>query len=87
MAKLPVAWRGTVDGWRTVKLREDVEAILALDSEFSMFMQAEKERTQRTLQQAKMLKYLATLIAFFVLGIAIVGIILLIRRNPHIIPH
>jgi hypothetical protein len=87
LEKLPKAWRGPATGWLTVKLRDNVEAVLSADKEFAMFMQSEKQRTQRTLQQAKFFKFLATLIAFAVLAIAAAGIIMMIRRNPQIIPH
>lgn len=87
LEKLPKAWRSADSGWLTLKLRDDVEALLSADKEFAIFMQAEKERTQRTLQQAKFLKLLATLIAFAVLIVAIAGIVMLVRRNPHFLPH
>jgi hypothetical protein len=87
LEKLPKIWKGPTTGWLTLKLRDDVEALLSADQEFALFMQSEKQRTQRTLQQAKVLKMLATLIALAVLVIAAAGIIMMIRRNPHLIPH
>ncbi len=87
LEKQPKVWRALEGGWLTLKLRDDVEALLSADKEFAVFMQSERERTQRTLQQAKFLKLLATLIAFAVLFLAIAGIVMLVRRNPQILPH
>ena len=81
-AKLPALWRNLPGNWLTVKLREDVEGLLLLDKEFAAFKESEKQRTQRAFQQAKLLKTIATLIAFLVLGLVFAGAFLLLRRNP-----
>jgi N-acetylglutamate synthase-like GNAT family acetyltransferase len=80
--KLPALWRNLPGNWLTIKLREDVEALLSLDKEFAAFKESEKQRTQRAFQQAKLLKTIATLIAFLVLGLVFAGAFLLLRRNP-----
>jgi N-acetylglutamate synthase-like GNAT family acetyltransferase len=87
LAKMPAPWRNGDAPWLTLKLRDNVEALLSADHEFAMFMQAEKQRTARTMQQAKLLKMIATLIAIAILVVAAVGIFMLIRRNPQILPH
>jgi N-acetylglutamate synthase-like GNAT family acetyltransferase len=83
--KLPAVWRGHTTGWLSLKLREDVEAVMALDKEFALFMLSEKQRTERTLQQARILKHLATLIAFILLILVIGGAFWLIMKNPHLL--
>ena len=85
LEKLPAVWRGPSSGWLTLKLKEDIEAVMSLDKEFALFMQSEKQRTQRTLKHARILKVVATLIAFVVLVFAIAGAVLLIRRNPELL--
>ncbi len=83
LEKLPAPWQALPPGWLTEKLREDVEAIVSADQAFSLFMQSEKQRSQRALAQAKMLKTAATVLALiflvFVLGAAVY--VLLQRRR------
>ena len=50
-------------------------------------MQSEKQRTERTMQQAKFMKLVATLIAFAVLAVAVAGVVMLVKKNPQILPH
>jgi hypothetical protein len=75
LAKLPEPWRSLPADWLTVKLREDLEAIVSADQQFAMFMESEKQRTQRALAHARLLKTLVTVFALiflvFVLGAAL----------------
>jgi N-acetylglutamate synthase-like GNAT family acetyltransferase len=82
LEKLPLLWRGPSSDWLTVKLREDVEAVLSADKEFAMFMQSEKQRTEQVFQQARAFKTIATILAFIVL-VAVVGwAVSVFVRNP-----
>jgi len=83
LAKLPAVWRGLPPDWLTLKLKDDLETVLSVDREFSMFMAAEKERTQRTFQHARLLKVVATLIAFALLVFIMAGAFMVVRKNPH----
>lgn len=80
LEKLPAAWQAAGE-WRTIKLRDDVESLMAADKEFALFMQAEKARTARAIRRAKMLKTLVGLIAFAVMAIALAAAFLLIQRS------
>jgi len=82
LEKLPAAWRAGSAPWLTLKLKEDLEEVLSADKEFALFMESEKQRTQRALQHARLLKHLATLIAFAVFILVLVGAFMLIRKNP-----
>jgi N-acetylglutamate synthase-like GNAT family acetyltransferase len=84
LEKLPLLWRRPASAWRTVKLKEDVQNVVSADKEFAMFMESEKARTSRSLQQAKALKVIATLIAFILLFLVMAGAFYLIRNNPHL---
>src|SRR5437868_6809430 len=83
LEKLPAIWRNEPAQWLTLKLRDDIDAILSAEKEFAVFMESEKERTKKAFQQAKALKMLATLIAVVLLGLVIIGAFLVIRRNPN----
>jgi N-acetylglutamate synthase-like GNAT family acetyltransferase len=85
LAKLPVPWRGTAEGWLTLKLKEDVETVVSMDKEFALFMDSEKQRTQRAFQQAKILKVIVTLIALALFGLVIAGVFLMARKNPQLL--
>ena len=61
--KLPEAWRALPGNWLTIKLKDE-EAILSLDKEFALYMEAEKARSTEALNQARKLKAIATVIAF-----------------------
>jgi len=85
LEKLPAAWRGQNSGWLTLKLKDDLETVTSLDKEFTMFMESEKQRTARAFQHAKVLKAVATLLAFAVMVLVLAGAFILLRKNPHLL--
>jgi N-acetylglutamate synthase-like GNAT family acetyltransferase len=85
LAKLPAAWRNEPSNWQTLKLKEDLESLVSLDKEFALFMESEKQRTNRAFRQAKVLKILATLIALALLGLVVIGAFLIFKKNPNIL--
>lgn len=85
MEKLPALWRNLADSWLTLKLKEDVQEVLSADKEFAVFMEAEKQRTERAFAQARILKFVATFIALAVLLLVVSGAFLLIRKNPQLL--
>jgi N-acetylglutamate synthase-like GNAT family acetyltransferase len=87
LEKLPEGWRGSPGSWLTLKLKEDIAEVISADKEFAMYMAAEKERTARAMQQAKMLKAIATLVALVVLALVMAGGFLLLRHNPRLLQH
>jgi N-acetylglutamate synthase-like GNAT family acetyltransferase len=82
LVKLPAPWKTRSDAWLTLKLKDDVQAILSADKEFAVFMASEKQRTQRAFQQAKVLKFIATMIALALFGVVLVGAFFVFRHNP-----
>jgi len=84
LAKLPAAWRTLPPAWRTLKLKEDIEAVVAGDPEFAMLMDAEKQRTARIMQQARVLKTMATLVAVVLFILVLTAAIYLAHKNPNI---
>lgn len=82
LARLPAAWRSISGDWLTIKLKDDVDALISADKEFAAFMAAEKEKTQRAFQHAKVLKVIATLIALAVLALVFVAGFYILKRNP-----
>lgn len=83
--KLPVAFRGISGQWHTIKLREDLEALVSADKEFAVFMESERARTQQAMRQAKVLKVVATLVALGLFALVVVGILFLLKNNPRLL--
>ncbi len=81
LQKLPAIWKSNPGKWKTLKLKEDLDTVMSLDKEFAIFMQSEKQRTERAFQQAKVLKVIATLIALTVLIIVIVGAFIIFKKH------
>lgn len=72
LQKLPEAWDRSLTGWLTLQLKD--EAVLAsADKEFAMFMESEKARSARALDQARVLKKVITVLAILV-GLALAGL-------------
>jgi N-acetylglutamate synthase-like GNAT family acetyltransferase len=85
LEKLPPPWQQSPLPWMTLKLKDDIDEVVSADKEFAVFMEAEKERTRRTLRRARALKYVATAIAFSLFFLVIAGALLLLHRNPHLL--
>ena len=87
LQKLPALWRVHGADWLTLKLRDDVAAVMSADKEFAMFMAAEKEKTERTMQQAKLLKLVATLVSLGLVLLVFIGAFILLKKNPRLLGH
>lgn len=70
--RLPADFISPNGEWLTLQLKDEVAIELSLDKEFAVFRKSERERTERMLDQARLLKGLATLmaIALFIFVIA-----------------
>lgn len=71
LQKLPPAWADTTERWLTLQLKDE-EVITSLDKEFALFMESERQRSTRALEQARKLKVIVTVLALLIaLGILI----------------
>jgi len=85
LAKLPELWRTKDSRWLMLQLREETAATISVEREFELFMQSEKDRSQAAIEQAKMLKTIATMVAV-ILAMAVIGAALyFLRRNPQVL--
>ncbi len=82
LQKLPEQWRGLSSSWLTLKLKEDVEEVISAEKEFALFMESEKQRSQKAIQQAKVLKAVATILAFGLLALVALGAFFILKKNP-----
>ena len=85
LEKLPAMWRVASSEWLTLKLRDDPENAISVDKEFALFMESEKQRTQRAFQHARVLKLVATLIAIALLLLVLGGAVYLFQKNPQLL--
>jgi N-acetylglutamate synthase-like GNAT family acetyltransferase len=83
LQKLPEAWDRSVPGWLTLQLKDE-EVIASVDKEFAMFMESEKQRSARALDQARTLKKVITVLACIV-ALAILALaawLYFVRKRP-----
>lgn len=87
LKKLPETWADSGTGWLTLQLKNE-EAILSVEKELALFMESEKQRTQRAFQHAHALKVVATLMAVVLALFILAVLFFLIRKNPALLsPH
>lgn len=65
LEKLPDAWERAASKWLTLQLKDE-EAITSLEKEFALFMESEKQRSTRALDQARRLKVVVTIFAVLI---------------------
>jgi N-acetylglutamate synthase-like GNAT family acetyltransferase len=81
LERLPAPWGGPAAPWLTLKLRGDLDAMVSADAQLTLFMAAEKQQTARMIQRARVLKHIATLVAFLLLLLVMGGAAYLAWRN------
>ncbi len=86
LAKLPAVWSNSLwsnssSAWLTLKLKDSLEEVISVDKEFKLFMESEKQRTQRAFQQARALKFVATAIAAIVFILVMIGAFVVVKNN------
>jgi N-acetylglutamate synthase-like GNAT family acetyltransferase len=83
LSELPTEWQPARGEWFMLQLKDEQAITNALDKDFAAFMSMERRNTERTYEQARMLKTTITVIGFTI-GILcfILAGYLLIHRNP-----
>jgi N-acetylglutamate synthase-like GNAT family acetyltransferase len=82
LQKLPEVWSGLGNGWRTLQLKDE-EVLASAEKELAMFIEAEKQRTAKTLGQARLLKQLATVVTCIVaVALIAAAVYMFLRRAP-----
>jgi N-acetylglutamate synthase-like GNAT family acetyltransferase len=80
MPKLPQEFSGNPGNWSTLQLKEETAPVTSIDKEFAMFREAERERTEKMLRQARALKMFAAVLAVAIFALAIVGAFLFFKN-------
>lgn len=85
LKKLPAAWPNENPAWLTLQLKSE-EAFVSMEKELGVFMQAEKARSAKMHEQARLIKFIATGAAI-IFGIVVIGALFyLMRKNGLLIP-
>jgi N-acetylglutamate synthase-like GNAT family acetyltransferase len=82
LVKLPVEWkRDEPQNWLTLQLKDE-EALVSLEKELALFKETERRSTARTLERARLIKTIVTVLGF-TLGAILIGlaIFLLFQRR------
>jgi len=84
LEKLPQAWRHLPGGWFTLKLRDELPEVISADKEFALFMESERQRSEQAMQQARVLKVIATVVALALLGLVLAGAVIVLLKSPRL---
>jgi N-acetylglutamate synthase-like GNAT family acetyltransferase len=81
---LPPTFAGDPAPWRVVQLREEAALPTSVDKEFAVFKEMEQAQTQKIVQQAKVLKFIAGLVVVAVFVLIVMWVLLWIKtqRQP-----
>jgi N-acetylglutamate synthase-like GNAT family acetyltransferase len=72
LAKLPPPFNDDAKPWQFLQLKDDT-APVSIDKEFAMFKEMEKEKTEKMLRHAKVLKLVAAGLVVLVFVVVLVG--------------
>jgi N-acetylglutamate synthase-like GNAT family acetyltransferase len=87
LRNLPDPWKDDGPPWLTLQLKSE-EAFLSMEKELGMLMQAEKARTSKMFEQARTIKFIATLLAIVFAVFVIGAVFFLVRKNGGMLmPH
>src|ERR1017187_6099932 len=80
LKNLPDPWKNGGPRWLTLQLKSE-EAFVSLEKELGMLMQAEKARTNKMYERARVIKFVATLLAIIFAVFVIGAVFFLMRMN------
>ena len=84
LKKLPANWNAENAAWLTLQLKNEA-VINAAEQELAMFMSAQKQNMDRTLQQVRTMKMLATIVAILFALLAFGAAFYLVIKRPDLL--
>jgi hypothetical protein len=84
LKKLPTAWTTEQADLLTVQLRDEAALEISLDKEFARFKEEEKRSMAKALNQGRMLKFVATILAIILAAGVVVALIYTLRNYSQI---
>jgi len=79
--QLPPAFAGDPAPWRSLQLREEAALPMSVEKEFAVFKELEQAQTQKIVQQAKILKFIAGVVVVAVFILIVVWVFLWIKTQ------
>jgi len=58
--------------------------VISADKEFALFMESERQRSEQAMQQARVLKVIATVVALALLGLVLAGAVIVLLKSPRL---
>ena len=87
LTRLPPEWKNEFDGaWLTLQLKDEAAIAAALGTQFAGFMDEEKRRTARMIEQAQTMRTIITVVAFAI-GILAFGYLFYLMVHRGTIRH
>ena len=84
LKKLPANWNTEDASWLTLQLKNE-DAINAVEKELAMFMSAQKRHSERTLEQIRTMKTLATTLAVIFALFAFGALLFFLMKRPDLL--
>lgn len=84
LKRFPLNWKNDVECWFTLQLKNEA-ALNAVEKELAMFMNAQKQHSQRTLDQMRTFKTLATILAILFALFAFGAAFFLLLKRPDLL--
>jgi hypothetical protein len=84
LKRLPANWQAEGALWSTLQLKNEA-VINAVEQELAMFRGAQKQQSERVLQQVRTLKTLATIVAVIFALLAFAAALYLVLKRPDLL--
>jgi N-acetylglutamate synthase-like GNAT family acetyltransferase len=84
LKRLPAAWNTEGPPWFTFQLKDEA-AISAVEKELAMFMTVQKRQSERTMDQMRVLKALATVVAIIFAIVVFGAAFFLLLKRPDLL--
>jgi hypothetical protein len=79
--RVPADFGGGTGKWLFVQLKEEASAQINVDKEFALFLESEKQATEKLFRQAKMLKTIAAVVGIVVFILVIVWVFAFMKAS------
>jgi len=84
LKRLPEAWNTEGSPWFTLQLKDEI-TISAVEKELAMFMSAQKKQSERTMDQLRVLKKVALVVAIVFAIIGFGAALFLLLKRPELL--
>jgi N-acetylglutamate synthase-like GNAT family acetyltransferase len=83
LTRLPDEWKGLAGNWLTLELKNEAAINQVLERQMAQFVVAEQLQTARLTEQARKLRWVATLLLLLFAGVCFAWAVMLVMRRLH----